>query len=1468
MEPVVLKHPDAADSAESASSRLSMRSDSNHGDENWDVLVDEHASIKDAVALAKSKGIPLPANLPRSALEGGTIRRLKGKEIKRAIADDWSDDLDLPSSTLPLKLAKPEERDLSESLRQISAAFHSSPKTLDVVADANKTIRSPKARTSATPISLDAFRDTADDNSYDDVPTIRVAKHRSPQRPSVLDSPPPQPRKSEGDNMEDDLELPTDGQLKLSAKRPSPRTPQQNDDFDFEWGESSLGTRNAGRRAALSGRSSSVSALSPSVSSAFTAESEDESLEGLVLPDSPIKFREKLQKRKEHERPAPTIQPTSHSVHQTAKPSAEKDDFLHDFDLGDGDVFDSAKLTLNRNIKQKPARPASPSKRTTTTINFTSIKTQGAISRLPRFQPSHERARSNLEPVSETGAPRSIPGMRSLGVASPTKAPGYIRPPSRQEAGSRLNNFYDRHDSRLGETRKPPPVPFLPAGAHGGQSQHVSLKTTTTARHVRRQDSDGSGDSMSAAQRSLSRLVGLGRPETPGRGRSGMTAAELAAQAKKQMTKPTRRRNYGDGTELEIFDDLPTSTSIESQYTKAPVGRGAPRSLRSKLGLSQFNQSTTSLTSSRTGTETPMPATPLSPSRQDLSTPTTATSSVPHFARDTAASRIARQQRQISTTFQNVHGDPLQPISANFRVPAQQTASSRATYASLRKKKTSQQKPHLIKPMGHEMNRPKDEKGMHYNPQLYRWEGNENALAPFDVPDFNPRQASPLGHKEQTSPNGKANVALISNIGNVSGVQVVGGMVFDPRQMRWLKMAPEQQDGRTGLRSGGQAGDIQVEEEEDVFAGLEDLKEEDEVEVKSLKSSVFNGSSAQQYGLPCNFAGGDRQENRRGSQGSGGEAGSGKGDDSGDEYGGGVAEEFDVGPEFGPEAKMEAKMEAKLEAKMEAKMEARAVMAGIHRAHGSAIFGPRPDDVRGVTKIPEKGEANQASLFVIEGAALWIGSRRLPTGLTQAITSVSMTEYAPRGSQDHNAFFPNSHFSLSQYSNDSGINDVYSHGQIPYSTVNGTYGSYSEGYLPSHHDPPSVYLSMPNTVQYTVLPPGRGSMLPARSLTYPYHASMVPTQRSAEEKPRLGGVSADLNLNPMADIEEQTSYNAETMLSEPIMPPLAGYPGVNAFDELVRDYVGALSPKKQDKALIHSRRAANILAVLVDKKTTAVESAQFRFWVKKMFTLLPNDPSMPDVGSEAGSADMCTDYWQRKKKICHEGKPVAVREKLFKILTRAHRACQHGGRDKTSAQVRRVYSWVPKELISRFIKLCPTCKVRRGQNRGSIQTPDKQSPEEYGDCAEVCSPSKTSRRESEATKRSSVSMPSPLQMQGSSSLFAHQNRWMTTSQAEDGKIPNSYSVASERSYLRQEPMADSGMADSGMAHSGMASSTSSVGRSDDSLTFTNMSGGNVYSPSGFPSSNMRSTNQWQQGPPEYEIKQETQHYDTDIKYQQ
>jgi hypothetical protein len=238
----------------------------------------------------------------------------------------------------------------------------------------------------------------------------------------------------------------------------------------------------------------------------------------------------------------------------------------------------------------------------------------------------------------------------------------------------------------------------------------------------------------------------------------------------------------------------------------------------------------------------------------------------------------------------------------------------------MRKKKPEkiQLKPHLIKPMGNDTYRPKTEKGMQYNPILFRWEGNENALAPFDVPEFHPRQGSPLGHggqgRGEMSPGAKGNLALISNVGsNISGVQVVGGMVFDPSQMRWLKIAENADGSTTGIRGGS----VQVEEEEDVFAGLEDLKEEDET--RSRSGTLGN------MGLGL----GSRDQSRD----SFGDNEAEGGHSSGDEWGVGVSEEFDVGPEFvrrqrSEEERWRRKVEKWLRTGVEAELEEEGEMEG------------------------------------------------------------------------------------------------------------------------------------------------------------------------------------------------------------------------------------------------------------------------------------------------------------------------------------------------------------------------------------------------------------------------------------------------------------------------------------------------------------------------------------------------------------
>lgn len=118
------------------------------------------------------------------------------------------------------------------------------------------------------------------------------------------------------------------------------------------------------------------------------------------------------------------------------------------------------------------------------------------------------------------------------------------------------------------------------------------------------------------------------------------------------------------------------------------------------------------------------------------------------------------------------------------------------------------------------------------------------------------------------------------------------------------------------------------------------------------------------------------------------------------------------------------------------------------------------------------------------------------------------------------------------------------------------------------------------------------------------------------------------------EIESQSSCNEDTRSSEPVVPPLDGFPDVNEFDQLVRrykschiyyhlgnfytladyvygSYVDDLSVKKQDKALIHARRARNIRAVLMDPKDTAVESAQFRYLMQYYLLLISNFPIHP-----------------------------------------------------------------------------------------------------------------------------------------------------------------------------------------------------------------------------------------------------------------
>ena len=914
---------------DSTSSRMSTRSDRESlggGDEDWQVLLstDDEKSTTKAIHAAKSAGIPIPTNVPSSALLGGTIKRLGGRRLKKVLGgDDWGEDIELPKAQEGgLRLKKADAKDFPDALRQLSAEFPSSPSPLKPQSSMTFKERMASATKIKTEISpLDKFRDDEDHLFVGDVHTIKIAKNGPSQKPVNSISPPAKVR-NDIENIEDDLELPTDGQpLRLSARKEAPKTPasQLNDDLDMEWAEGSLGTRYGGtRRDARSNPSSSISAFSPSASSCLTAESEDEGLGGLVLPDGPFKFDEALKKRLDNLTPdAADPIPQKQPVEQTKNAMSAKEDFFSDIEIGDGDVFDSGKLTLNRNVKHKAVRQTSPARRAAMTLTFTS-KLEPGVSKIPKPLPQN-RSRSILEPVSESGGPiphhrrpgsrvgghsahssisaiptpatpsssnilapstpvrrglttkssrdtlrsepatnpaqflkskRSAPVMRNLPSPARTQT-SYQRPPSRggdhsgrQGLPSRPKTPVDRSgaESSLANSRRPP-VPFLPAGTSQAQSHHISIKSS---RHFNRPTSSDSNDN-GPINRPLSRLSNVHhRPITPtGRRDHAPESLIREAASKRTLTKPTRRRAFGDGNELDAFDDLPTSASTESKFMKQPISRGAPKSvqMRSKLGFQSSNVCTTSLN------EPPQPTTPLTP----LSPPKHG--HVPSFARDTNASRLAREQRigPVSATLHATpslptvrESGPLTSISTNWKthttsVTNAKTLASPGVHHLKKRMKGPPQKPRLIKPLGEGVNTAKTLKGMSWNPNLFRWEGNENALAPFEVPTPQPTAlASP-----KSPGGGKTAPALIANVGTTKGVQMSGGMVFDPQRMCWLKMAPQHGDPKHGNISNPMSPDTN-DDDDDPFAGWDDL--DDGTKAKSMaghgNEDSFSGTAA------------------------------------------------------------------------------------------------------------------------------------------------------------------------------------------------------------------------------------------------------------------------------------------------------------------------------------------------------------------------------------------------------------------------------------------------------------------------------------------------------------------------------------------------------------------------------------------------------------------------------------------------
>ncbi|UKZ59110.1 uncharacterized protein TrAtP1_000428 [Trichoderma atroviride] len=276
---------------------------------------------------------------------------------------------------------------------------------------------------------------------------------------------------------------------------------------------------------------------------------------------------------------------------------------------------------MHRNIKIKDSRltnPARPKAAVSLTFSNKPVPPQ---TRIPRL--NHERSHSTaLEPVSESGGPIThrvrrpqsrvghsnqlsvtslpTPTTSTFSAAPAPRRAELSRPPfsvrneppttnaqllrqKRSLAAVRARNppaakplaaRLERPSSRT-ETRPKTPqerqqaishgspgqrkssIPFLPAGASHLQSQHAASKTV---RGLRRFDSDTTIETRPTS-RALAR-PGLRSP-SPHR-------YKVAADTWERLSRPKGKRHFGDGHELDAFDDLPTSKETESRFLKQP----------------------------------------------------------------------------------------------------------------------------------------------------------------------------------------------------------------------------------------------------------------------------------------------------------------------------------------------------------------------------------------------------------------------------------------------------------------------------------------------------------------------------------------------------------------------------------------------------------------------------------------------------------------------------------------------------------------------------------------------------------------------------------------------------------------------------------------------------------------------------------------------------------------------------------
>ncbi|TBU34596.1 hypothetical protein BD311DRAFT_649513 [Dichomitus squalens] len=262
--------------------------------------------------------------------------------------------------------------------------------------------------------------------------------------------------------------------------------------------------------------------------------------------------------------------------------------------------------------------------------------------------------------------------------------------------------------------------------------------------------------------------------------------------APKVLKKPKRTRTYGDGTELDLFEDLPTDREKEGKYRVQPKGYGNrvpgasyPKSSEPSATGTIRRKATRNFSGSGSeSSKAPAPSKTLKRTAR-IEFPSKSTEPTkPEYTKDAEAKKrkvtSPPHTRRKPTLIRNLGGAGA---AKGMRIVRLRRS---ARYSHL----------HHAVVVGE----------MKWNPTTLRWEGNDSALKEFDAATVSTRPAL-ITHLTGSS--------IGSPVGSfASGARVVGNMIFDPSRMCWISTLPPDED------------------EPDVFAELADDEDDDDWETK------------------------------------------------------------------------------------------------------------------------------------------------------------------------------------------------------------------------------------------------------------------------------------------------------------------------------------------------------------------------------------------------------------------------------------------------------------------------------------------------------------------------------------------------------------------------------------------------------------------------------------------------------------